>query len=258
MSVPNYENWVPAGMAAGSAGAAGVLVLGAVIARKANAPRVLQAGLAMLSVGFGAFAGWAVFARKRFAFDVESSVARRIVEGTAAHVSVPENGACLDVGCGSGALAIAVAKRNPQANVVGVDRWGAEYASFSKGLCESNAKAEGISNVRFQKGDARKLPFEDESFDAVCSNYVYHNVMGADKQGLLRETLRCLKKGGSFAIHDLMEKKRYGDMEAFCEDLRKEGYADVRLIPTSNGLFMDKSEAMTLMLSGSYLLVGIK
>lgn len=258
MSVPNYENWVPAGMAAGSAGAAGALALGAAIARKANAPSMLQAGLAVLSVGFGAFAGWAVFARKRFAFDAEGSVARRIIEGVAAYVDVPEGGMCLDVGCGSGALAIAVAKRNPQASVIGVDRWGAEYASFSKELCESNAKAEGVSNATFQHGDARKLPFEDECFDAVCSNYVYHNVIGADKQELLRETLRCLKKGGSFAIHDLMEKKRYGDMEAFCESLRKEGYADVRLIPTSNGLFMEKPEATALMLTGSYLFMGTK
>ena len=32
---------------------------------------------------------------------------------------------------------------------------------------------------------------------------------------LLRETLRVLKKGCTFAIHDLMEPARYGDMEEF-------------------------------------------
>ena len=35
----------------------------------------------------------------------------------------------IDVGCGSGALAIAIAKRNPKAEVIGIDRWGKEYAS---------------------------------------------------------------------------------------------------------------------------------
>ena len=45
-------------------------------------------------------------------------------------------------------------------------------------------------------GDANKLDFPDESFDAVVSNYVYHNVMGADKQALLLGDLRVLKKGG--------------------------------------------------------------
>ena len=42
----------------------------------------------------------------------------------------------LDVGCGSGALTIACAKRNPQGKMVGIDRWGKEYASFSLPLCE--------------------------------------------------------------------------------------------------------------------------
>ena len=37
-----------------------------------------------------------------------------------------------------------------------------------------------------------KLDFPDESFDAVTSNYVYHNITGADKQALLLETLRVL------------------------------------------------------------------
>ena len=60
--------------------------------------------------------------------------------------------------------------------------------------------------MRFQKGDAVKLDFPDETFDLVTSNYVYHNIMGKDKQALLLETLRVLKKGGTFAIHDLMSK----------------------------------------------------
>jgi Hypothetical methyltransferase. len=44
--------------------------------------------------------------------------------------------------------------------------------------------------------------------------------MGKDKQDLLRETLRVLKKGGTFAIHDIMSRSRYGDMEAFIDELK--------------------------------------
>ena len=68
---------------------------------------------------------------------------------------------------------------------------------------------------RFQRGDANKLDFPDECFDAVVSNYVYHNITGADKQALLLETLRALKKGGVFALNDEMKPRMYGDMEAF-------------------------------------------
>ena len=45
--------------------------------------------------------------------------------------------------------------------------------------------------------DANHLDFPDESFDAVISNYVYHNIMGADMHKLLLESLRVLKKAAS-------------------------------------------------------------
>ena len=103
---------------------------------------------------------------------------------------------------------------NPKAKMVGIDYWGKEYASFSKQLCENNSKAEGVYNTSYMQGDARHLDFEDETFDAVTSNYVYHNITGVNKQELLYETLRVLKKGGTFAIHDIMSKRGYGDMQA--------------------------------------------
>ncbi len=44
------------------------------------------------------------------------------------------------------------------------------------------------------------------------------------------ETLRVPKKGGTFAIHDLMSERRYGDMQAFVQKLREMGYERVELI----------------------------
>jgi ubiquinone/menaquinone biosynthesis C-methylase UbiE len=125
-------------------------------------------------------------------------MSKQIIEGVASYVSIPDGGKGLDIGCGSGALTIACAKKNPQASFIGIDRWGKEYASFSKNLCESNSKAEGVNNTSFMQGDACKLPFEDETFDAVTSNYVYHNIPSSDRQAILLETLRTLKKGGTF------------------------------------------------------------
>ena len=109
-----------------------------------------------------------------------------------------------------------------------------------------------------QQGDARHLDFPDETFDAVTSNYVYHNITGADKQALLRESLRVLKRGGVFAIHDLMEPSRYGDMDEFLRKLREDGFQEAQLLPTADGSFMTPWEGKTLFLSGSALLVGRK
>ena len=72
----------------------------------------------------------------------------------------------------------------------------------------------------------------------MTSNYVYHNIAGADRQELLLETLRVLKKGGSFALHDLTSPRRYGYMQASVRKLRAMGYELVELIDTTNGKFM--------------------
>ena len=73
--------------------------------------------------------------------------------------------------------------------------------NYSQRMCEKTQKSEGCgpAAARFQRGDANKLDFPDGRFDAVVSNYVYHNITGADRQALLLETLRVLKKGGVFA-----------------------------------------------------------
>ncbi len=184
-------------------------------------------------------------------------MSKQIIEGIAEYVKLPEGGKGLDVGCGSGALAIACAKRSPKASFVGLDRWGKEYASFNKPLCERNARAEGVPNVSFVRGDATKLEFPDESFDAVVSNYVYHNIPG-DRQALLLESLRLLKKGGVFAIHDIFSKQKYGDMQAFVRKLKDMGYERVELIDTTDGKFIKKGEATWMALTGSALLTGRK
>ena len=62
--------------------------------------------------------------------------------------------------------------------------------------------------------------------------------LGRNKQELLLETLRVLKKGGTFAIHDLMSERRYGDMQAFVQKLREMGYERVELIDTTTGKFI--------------------
>ena len=250
----DYKNWVPNGMIYGLGAAAAGLAGAACVIKNRPISALLAAG----ALGCGAFTAWCIYANDQFSYDGKRKLSRQIVEGVAEYVTLPEDGVGLDVGCGSGALTIACAKRNPHGSMVGIDRWGPEYASFSKELCESNAQAEGVSNVSFRKGDACKLDFPDETFDVVTSNYVYHNITGSNKQELLRETLRVLKKGGTFAIHDMMEPARYGDMEAFMEELKAEGYEDVRLVSTTNGAFMTPGEAKVMFLGGSTLLLGRK
>ncbi len=258
---PEYKNWMPKGMIAGFALAAVGCGLVAIVLAFAMPAGSLKTALAVVSAAltvlFIAVTVWSVLLYRAFSYDGKRQMSRQIIEGIAEQVRVPHGGLCLDVGCGSGALTIACAKRNPKASFIGIDRWGKEYASFSKSLCENNAKAEGVNNVTFEQGDAVRLDFPDGYFDAVTSNYVYHNIPG-DRQAYLLETLRTLKKGGTFALHDIFSKAKYGDMQAFAQKLRDMGYEKVSLIDTTDGKFMKKSEAGWMGLAGSALLVGRK
>lgn len=202
---------------------------------------------------------WMWLMYRAFSYDGHRQMSRQIIDGVAQYVDLPEGGHGLDVGCGSGALTIAVAKRNTKSQMTGIDRWGAEYASFSKTLCENNAGAEGVDDMTsFAQGDALKLDFPNETFDAVCSNYVYHNIPSRNRQAILMETLRVLKKGGTFAIHDIFSRQKYGDMRAFMQRLKEMGYEQVEFIPTDSGRFMSSWEARWMALRGSALLVGKK
>ena len=148
---------------------------------------------------------------------------------------------------------------NPVFYIIGGIGVLAAVYNYSKALCEKNAAREGVaSRCVFQHGDAKQLDFPDESFDVVISNYVYHNIMGADMQKLLLESLRVLKKGGVFALNDDMKQKMYGDMEGFAQKLRDMGYEEVRLVDTAQEAFGAHRRAAMMMLGSSRLLVGRK
>ncbi len=259
---PDYKNWMPKGMVLSAVIATAVfLLLFIVFGLTGIISGVLRTVLFVVFLA-GTVIGLCVSVRmvlmyRAFSYHGKRQMSRQIIDGVAAYVKVPEGGTILDVGCGSGALAIACAKRNPKAYILGVDRWGKDYASFSRPLCEHNAEAEGVKNTSFARSDATNLDFPDESFDAVTSNYVYHNIPG-DRQKIVLETLRVLKKGGTFALHDIFSKAKYGDMQSFIRKLKDMGYEKVELIDTSDGRFMTSFEATWMALSGSALLVGKK
>mgnify|MGYP002227984175 CR=1 FL=1 len=80
------------------------------------------------------------------------------------HLKWDGKGTFLDIGCGAGALTMRCAKTFPKASFVGMDYWGKEW-SYAKEQCEQNAKLEGVAaRGRFEKGDAAKLAFPDETF----------------------------------------------------------------------------------------------
>ncbi|HOT97108.1 MAG TPA: class I SAM-dependent methyltransferase [bacterium] len=126
-------------------------------------------------------------------------------------------GQILDIGAGNGVLAVKLAQIYPEARVTGIDYWGKDW-EYSKNACERNALIGKVKNrVRFQKGDAAKLEFDDDMFDAVVSNLTFHEVRSVkDKREVVLEALRVLKPAGRFAFVDYFyDTKRYGSPDDF-------------------------------------------
>ncbi len=120
-------------------------------ARPSGASSALAGILLGITVLLFLFSCWMLFLYRAFSYTGRMQISRRIINGVADCVHIPDGGAGLDVGCGSGALTIACAKRNPRATMTGVDYWGKTYASFSKMLCESNAFLENTRTSFFSR-----------------------------------------------------------------------------------------------------------
>jgi ubiquinone/menaquinone biosynthesis C-methylase UbiE len=131
----------------------------------------------------------------------------------------------LDIGCGTGTLAIAAWQRSqPGGQVLGTD--------ISKRMVDvARRKARRAkADVEFRRGDAMSLPFDDAQFDLATVSTVMHAVPDERRTRCLVEAKRVLKPAGRLIIidfgGDLRDRRhwtaRLGPHGAFdLDDLRK-------------------------------------
>jgi len=94
----------------------------------------------------------------------------------------------LDVGCGTGQLTARIKETRARARVVGCD--------FSSGMLHRGAHRRGA--IGWVRGDAARLPFADEVFDAVVSTEAYH--WFPDQERALAEMRRVLVPSGRLLL----------------------------------------------------------
>lgn len=246
---PEYGNWVSTRL----------LYLFGALTLVPLALAFIHPALGMVAAPF--FLCFAYFAYARYLLSPQGgNLQPRIQEMLLDHLDWDGIGAGIDIGCGSAALTVAVAKKYPRARVIGVDNWGAAW-EYSKGVCERNAEIERVSErTIFQRASAAALPFEDSTFEAAFSNLVFHEVHQVqDKKALIQEALRVVKKGGSFAFQDLfLWKSVYGDPEDLLATVRGWDVEEVRLVPTCNLKFIPKVLKLPFMLGTIGILAGKK
>jgi ubiquinone/menaquinone biosynthesis C-methylase UbiE len=122
----------------------------------------------------------------------EDSFKPRLLEQAA----IGDGDRVLDLGCGTGTLAVMAKQASPGAEVTGLD-------ADPEVLEQATEKAKRAEvAIAFRQGMSNELPYEDASFDRVLSSLFFHHLSGADKRTTLAEVTRVLKPRGELHVAD--------------------------------------------------------
>lgn len=122
----------------------------------------------------------------------ELSIKRYLVQ----QAQIGSGNRVLDLGSGTGTLALLAHRMHPDAELIGIDADPDILA-----IARAKAGREG-AQIRFDQGMAFALPYNSESFDRVVSSLVFHHLTTRDKERSLAEVRRVLKPGGLLLILD--------------------------------------------------------
>ena len=103
----------------------------------------------------------------------------------------------LDVGCGTGTLAVAAARAAPDLRVTGLDA-DASILARARG----RAASAGLE-IGFDEGMSTELPYANASFDLVLSTLFFHHLGDGAKRRTAAELVRVLRPGGRLVVGDL-------------------------------------------------------
>ena len=121
---------------------------------------------------------------------------RRALLPLVAQAELKPDHSVLDIGCGTGTLALLLKKLHPTVKVTGVD-------PDPRALARARRKASraGVT-VTFDRGFADAMQYADGTFDRVFSSMMLHHVPRDEKPKVLAEVRRVLKPGGQLEFLD--------------------------------------------------------
>jgi len=197
----------------------------------AHAAKETTTGRVLHSAGIYDLLAWALLGSHERAFRQRVLDLGRVSPG----------GAILDVGCGTGTLAILARERVGPAGVArGVDASPEMIARARK-----KARKAGL-DVAFDEAGIEALPFPEETFDAVVSTLMLHHLPRALRERGAKEMHRVTKRGGRVVVVDF--GARTGG-RSFLERFHRHGrleLAEVVRVLTGAGLTVEESGAMEM------------
>jgi ubiquinone/menaquinone biosynthesis C-methylase UbiE len=139
----------------------------------------------------------------------------------AGRLPVKPDARVLEIGPGSGYYSVQVAKRVPDGDLTLLD--------IQPEMLEKSAnklKAAGISNFTTKQADAKLLPFESESFDAIFLVTVFGEIEG--RASFLSEASRVLKANGVLSITEHHPDPDFESADVVSISLQKYGFVPVQ------------------------------
>lgn len=111
---------------------------------------------------------------------------------------LPQGATVIDIGSGAGMDCLIAGKQvGAKGQVIGLDMTQEMLVRARQGAREA-----GLGQVRFEKGDMARLPFEDDSVDVVISNGVIN--LAPDKPAVFAELYRVVRPGGRLQFADII------------------------------------------------------
>jgi ubiquinone/menaquinone biosynthesis C-methylase UbiE len=113
-----------------------------------------------------------------------------------AQAGIQHGNLVLDVGCGTGTLAVQMKKTIPEADILCIDG-DLQVLSIARGKARKNE-----ADIRFSCCFSTQLPFPENSFDRIVSSLFFHHLSKTQKIATLDEMHRMLKPGGQLHVAD--------------------------------------------------------
>lgn len=121
---------------------------------------------------------------------------RRALRPLVAQAELQPDHSVLDIGCGTGSLALLIKEFHPTVVITGVDPDPRALARATRKAARAGVTA------AFDRGFADAMPYAGGTFDRVFSSMMFHHVPKAQKSPVLAEVRRVLKPGGRLEFLD--------------------------------------------------------